>query len=204
MNLFLPYFGVTIFSYLIGSIPFSLIFAKLLKGVDVRNSGTGNVGATNALISAGFRAGTFSVVFDIAKGFAAVIFARIMIGSDLACALAGLMAIVGHDFSFYLNFSGGKGIATTGGVIIAINPYLVFMISVLYVVFLVLTRYFIVSSLAVLAVVPIMLYISNDGLPYVIFGILSFMIALYTHREDILRIISGKEAKAKIALNRVV
>ena len=198
------YLFLIILSYLIGAIPFSLIFAKLLKGIDVRRAGSGNVGATNTMVSAGKRAAALSALFDIAKGFAAVVAARWLIGSDLAAVLAGLAAILGHDFSVYLNFSGGKGVASTAGAILAVDPYAMFLVLLLYALFLVLTRYLILSSLLVLAALPFIFLFLKDGWPFFFFGLFSFLIGLYAHRDDIDRLRSGKEAKVGSALGRVI
>jgi len=200
----MTYILVILLSYLIGSIPFSLIFAKLLKGVDVRRVGTGNVGATNTLVTAGKWAGFLAVMFDITKGFAAVILARILLGSDWSVVLAGVAAIAGHDFPVYLKFTGGKGISTTAGAIMAINPYVMLTALLLYLVFLVITRYLILSSLLALAAVPLLFFFFKDGLPFMVFGIMAFFIGLYAHRQDVERLLSGRELKLEASLKSVV
>jgi len=191
----LSYLALIILSYLIGSIPFSLIFAKLIKGVDVRRMGSGNVGATNTLVSAGKRAGLLAAVFDIAKGFAAVILARYFLGGDGAAVLAGLAAILGHDFSIYLSFSGGKGVAPTSGVVLALNPYVMLVGLSFYLLFLVATRYLILSSLLVLLLFPILFLLFKDRPAYVFYGVAALLIALYAHRQDLLRLLAGQETK---------
>lgn len=183
-------------SYLAGSIPFSLIFAKIFTGVDVREGGSGNVGATNVLVTTGKkRAAIVSVFFDIAKGFSAVLFARLIFGADIYAYLAGFFAIVGHDFPVFLNFKGGKGIATTVGSIIALNPYAIGFILTAYIISILITRYFILSSLIALATLPVIMWMLGEGIYGVLFGMAALGIAMYVHRKDIDRIIAGKEVK---------
>jgi len=200
----IEYILLIIASYLIGAIPFSLIFAKVFKDVDVRQAGSGNVGATNTLVSAGKRAAALALFFDVAKGFTAVILARILIGTDAAVVLAAIAAILGHDFPVYLQFSGGKGISTTVGALIAIDPYVIFIVLILCLIFILVTRYLILSSLLVLAALPAVFYFLGDGQPYVIFSLITLLIAVYAHREDVSRLISGREVKIGSVLNRVV
>ena len=204
MNLIFQYLFLAIISYLIGSIPFSLIFAKLIKGIDVRFAGSGNVGETNTLISAGKRAGTLATLFDLAKSLGAIVLARVFVGTDLSIIIAGLAVILGHDFSIYLNFKGGKGIAPTAGAIIAIDPYAMLIVLLVYLIFLAATRYLILSSLLVLLALPFIFLFLNDGFQYIVFGFAVFLIALYTHRADIKRLISGNEARIGSALTRMV
>jgi glycerol-3-phosphate acyltransferase PlsY len=201
---FLSYLALITLSYLIGSIPFSLIFAKLIKGVDVRRTGSRNVGATNTLVSAGKRAGLLAAVFDIAKGFATVILARYWLGGDGAAVLAGLAAILGHDFSIYLSFSGGKGISTTTGVILALDPYVMLVGLFFYLIFIVATRYLILSSLLVLLLFPVLFLLFKDHPAYVLFGVAALLIALYAHRQDLLRLMAGQETKFGQAPGNVI
>jgi glycerol-3-phosphate acyltransferase PlsY len=182
-------------SYLVGSIPFSLIFAKLLKGVDVRQMGTGNVGASNTLISAGKTAGILAALFDLTKGFAVIILARNSSGSDLVIALAGFLAIIGHDFPVYLRFKGGKGVATTMGAILAINPYAVWVGMGIYILLLILTRYMILSTLLAVSVLPLVLFYQNEDVWYIIFAIAAALLMIFVHREDIRRLITGRETR---------
>ena len=191
-------------SYLIGAIPFSFIFSKLFTGIDPRKAGSGNVGATNVLVSTGKRrTAILSVFFDIVKGFAVVIFAKIFFGADIYIYLAAFFAIVGHDFPVYLNFKGGKGVATTTGVLIAINPFAIWFCVIAYIISISITRYVILSSLISIAIIPFILWMLGDGILGVLFGILCFTLALYVHKEDIERLISGSERKLSDAIKTV-
>ena len=184
-----------LFSYLIGSLPFSLIFAKLFKGVDVRQVGTGNVGASNTLISAGKAAGILAALFDLTKGFAVIILARNFSNSDGVIALCGFLAIIGHDFPIYLNFKGGKGVATTMGALIAINPYAVWAGMGFYIISLLVTRYLILSTLLTVSILPLLLFYLKEDVWYIIFTVAAACLMIFVHREDMRRLIAGREKR---------
>lgn len=183
---------VFLISYLIGSIPFSYLAARL-KGADPRKAGTGNVGATNALIVAGKTAGIIAVLGDTAKGAAAIILAHYFNLNDWGIALAGLSAVLGHDFSLFLGFKGGKGVATTGGVLIALDPIFTILIVLLWILCMIVFRYFIPSTVLILCFIPIMMWMGSWRIEYIIFGILNAALAIYTHRADLQRFFSGNE-----------
>jgi glycerol-3-phosphate acyltransferase PlsY len=189
------YLVTIIVAYLIGSVPFSLIFAKIFRGIDVRQAGTGNVGATNTLVQAGKKAGALAMVFDVAKGVGAVLLARIFVGGPWIEALAGVAAILGHDFSIFLGFKGGKGISSTAGAIIALNPYAMMICLAFYALFFALTRFLILSSLLCLAVMPLVFFFLKDEPAYIVFSLLTLILGLYVHRTDISRLLSGQERK---------
>ena len=111
-----------IFSYLIGAIPFGLLFAKAFTGVDVRTVGSGNIGATNVLRAGGKTAAALTLLADGLKGALPVLAGRHLLHEDYSAALAGAAAILGHNFPVYLGFKGGKGVATGLGVVLATTP----------------------------------------------------------------------------------
>ena len=189
-------------AYLIGSIPTAYLVGKIKKGIDIRKEGSGNVGATNTLLIIGPFFGIFVYIFDILKGVIPVLLARNIIGTDLAMGLTGAAAILGHDFSIFLRFTGGKGIATTTGVVFAINAYLMLWIYASWFVFVLLTNYFILASLLSTAILPLIMYYWGFSRTYILFGILYLLIALYTHRQDTVRIIWGREKKALDSVKR--
>lgn len=189
MKLFL----LIVLSYLIGAIPFSYVFSKL-KGKDVRQSGTKNVGATNALVVAGPLMGVLALAGDIAKGYLAVSVANYVFHPlPWPPVLAGLAAIAGHDFSVFLGFRGGKGVAATGGALMAFDLIFALVALLLWVLLIIVSRYFIPATLFMLGAIPIMMWVVGKRMEYVAFGIFAFALALYAHREDIKRIVSGKE-----------
>ncbi len=180
MNLLL----LALASYLLGSIPFSLLIAKA-RGVDLANSGTKNLGGSNVALTSGIKFGLIVIILDLLKGFIPVILARSLIGSDLSVVLVALAAVLGHDFSIYLKFRGGKGLATTGGVFLAINPYLLFLCIPLYWLLYYFIRKFIPTTLLLLTLVPILVWIFNLGHIYIILAICFAILAYYTHRNNI-------------------
>jgi glycerol-3-phosphate acyltransferase PlsY len=179
-------------SYLLGSIPFSHIFPRL-KGKDVCAEGTKNVGATNALAVAGPLMGILACIGDMGKGFLAVYLAQRFYLPVWAVCSCGFAAIIGHDFSVFLRFKGGKGIATTGGTVFAIDPIFTLFALLIYVLLVIVTRYFILSTLIVLGSVPVMMWVLGWRVEYIIYMIAAFLLALYTHRGDIQRLLVGQE-----------
>jgi glycerol-3-phosphate acyltransferase PlsY len=183
---------VILVSYLIGSIPFSYISSKA-KGKDPRKTGTGNVGASNVVAVAGKRAGVIALTGDILKGIAAIAIARYYSLPDWGIALAGLAAVIGHDFSIFLGFKGGKGIATTGGVLIGLQPIFAFLVLLLWFLIMLVLRYFIPSTILVLCLVPFMMWMGSFRLEYIGFAVGALFLALYAHRNDIKRFLAGEE-----------
>lgn len=182
MNLFF----LVLASYFLGSIPFSFLVAKA-RGVVLNKEGTRNIGASNVVLTSGFVPGIIALAFDIAKGFVPVIFAKMLIGTDLSVVLVGLAAVIGHDFPVYLNFRGGKGFATTGGVFWAINPYLVFVAIAGYWAIYFFIKKFIPTTILLLTLLPIIVMFFNLGLPYVVLAVCFALLAYYTHRNDIIK-----------------
>ena len=186
-------------SYLLGSIPFSHIFPKL-KGKDIRKGGTKNIGASNVLVVAGPLMGALALFGDIAKGYLAVSLASYYSPNPWLAVFAGIAAILGHDFSLFLKFKGGKGVATTGGALIAFDPIFAFIVFLLWILVIIVSRYFIPSTLIIAASLPLMMWVLGKRIEFVVFGILAFVLILYTHREDIKRLISGKELRTSEAV----
>jgi glycerol-3-phosphate acyltransferase PlsY len=183
---------VVLASYLMGSIPFSY-FASKIRGADPRKAGTGNVGATNTLVVAGKRAGVLALAGDIGKGIIAVVLARYAGLTDWGIVLSSLAAVIGHDFSVFLGFKGGKGIATTGGVLMALDPIFGTLALLLWILAMIILRYFIPSTILVLCFVPVMMWMASWRVGYIIFGILAALLAIYTHWADIQRFFAGNE-----------
>jgi len=154
-----------IFGYLLGSIPFSFLIAKLLKGVDLRCEGTKNVGAINVAILVSKRAGFFALVLDISKGIFSVILAQKLFGLErfFSC-LVGFSAVLGHNWPIFLKFRGGKGVATGMGVIAALFPKEVPLLFVLLVIFYFVFRSPIFSLVIVSLFVPLVALIFKEPL----------------------------------------
>ncbi|MBU0502232.1 MAG: glycerol-3-phosphate 1-O-acyltransferase PlsY [Candidatus Margulisbacteria bacterium] len=188
-------------SYLIGSIPFSHLFAKL-KGKNIQQEGTKNVGATNALVVAGPLVGALAWVGDVGKGFI-VVFLALRFGlSPWVVTFMALASIVGHDFSIFLKFKGGKGVATTGGALIAFDPVFGILVFVFWILTILVTRYFIPSTIIVLAGLPVAMLVLGMRSEVIVFGLGAFLLAVYTHRHDLKRLLSGQELRTDAAINK--
>lgn len=189
--------ALVIFSYLLGSIPSAYIAGKIRKSIDIRKAGTGNVGATNVLLVIGPIVAALVYAVDLLKGLIPVLLAGNIIGSDLSMGLCGLAAILGHDYPVFLKFSGGKGVATTTGVMFGINAVIIWIVIFAWFIVLVpATNYFILSSLICLLGIPILMYLFKLSNTFIVFGILYFLVGLFTHRDAVVRILTGKEKRA--------
>jgi glycerol-3-phosphate acyltransferase PlsY len=193
----MTYILAIIIPYLIGSIPFSYIFSRL-KGIDLKNSGTKNIGATNALASAGVRIGIISMLFDVFKGFFTLYFSFYLGLNMIQLSLAGFFVVLGHNYPFYLKFKGGKGVATTCGVFFAINPLIILILILLWLIFLLITRYFILSTLITFLFLPVLTYYLMKD--FFILAIGLTVLAFLSHFPDLINIFQGK---GKIAFSQI-
>jgi acyl phosphate:glycerol-3-phosphate acyltransferase len=188
-------------AYLLGSIPFGVIFAWLFGSADVRKSGSGNIGATNVARVAGPLAGILTLVFDTGKGAAAVLLAaRIAHESAAWMMLAGLVALVGHCFPVWLKFKGGKGVAAALGVFLALCPAAALTALLLFMIVVAMWRYVSLGSIAAAAAIPLLMYFlwaPRHAPPLIItFGSLAAaVLVVYKHDGNIQRLIQGEEPK---------
>lgn len=191
-------------SYLIGSIPFGLVVSKGLYRQDLRKLGSGNIGATNVMRNFGVKPFVAVMILDMAKGLAAVKIASGIGLNPTIALLSGLAAIIGHNWSLYLKFKGGKGIATSGGVIIAAYPVAVSLAVVgMFVAIVLLTRIMSVASIAAALTFPISTAIVfssklHNFWPHLAVAIIASLFALYKHRENIGRLMKGEEPKVRL------
>lgn len=182
-----------VLAYLLGSIPFALIAGKL-HGVDLREAGSGNLGATNVFRTLGRTAGVAVMVLDIAKGAAAVLVAVALTNNPWPLA-AGALAILGHVFPVWTHFTGGKGVAVGAGAMIGLVPSASGVLLVLWVLLVVFTRYVSVASIvAALAAAPLA-YVFGAPWSYVVFIALAGVFVIYKHRENIVRLVHGDESR---------
>ena len=195
--------GGLIGSYLIGSIPASYLVAFYGHGVDPRTVGSGNVGATNVYRAVGARAGLVAAVLDIAKGTAAVLLARYLLpgggplgpqGFALAC---GAAAVVGHTYTVFLGFAGGKGVATGAGVFLAVAPGPLGASFAVFVVTIALTRYVSLGSILAAASLPVWvaLFGPEGKIPILTISIAMALFIVIKHRSNIARIQAGTESR---------
>ena len=188
-------FLIGIISYLMGSIPFGFILTKIFLKKDIREIGSGNIGATNALRTGNKTIGYSTLVLDILKAVAPVVYVKFFYEDFLY--IASLCAFLGHVFPIWLKFKGGKGVATYLGILFAINLYfgIVFIISWFITFFI--SKFSSLSSLVGAASVPIYLLILTE-IDQVIFFTIMFVLIFFTHKENIKRLKNKEETKTKI------
>ncbi|MDH5644209.1 MAG: glycerol-3-phosphate 1-O-acyltransferase PlsY [Gemmatimonadota bacterium] len=184
-------------SYLVGAIPASYLIARFAGGVDLRNVGSGNLGATNLFRALGWKFAVPAGLFDIGKGFAPVFFLSPWVGDDFWIPLSlGAAAIVGHVFPIYLKFKGGKGVATALGAVIAIAPIPSAIAVGIWVVILKTTGFMSMASMLGATAFPIAVWFFQKGNPPLLWaGIAIAGFIVFTHRENIRRLLSGTESR---------
>ena len=190
----MDYIITALISYLFGSIPFGYLFTKILLKKDIRNVGSGNIGATNVLRTGNKSLGYLTLILDIAKAVVPVIF--IKFNYPNLVYISALCAFLGHLFPIWLKFKGGKGVATFVGILISINIYYALVFGIVWTLTFLISRYSSLSSLFASISIPIYLLIINQS--NIIFFIIMFVLIFYTHRENIKRLINKEETKSKI------
>jgi glycerol-3-phosphate acyltransferase PlsY len=194
-------FTIPVAAYLLGSIPFGLILAKLIGGTDVRKQGSGNIGATNVARVVGPLAGILTLILDAAKGAAAVLLAeRLSNNSATWMMIAGMAALLGHCYPVWLKFKGGKGVATAAGIFIALCPLAFLGAILLFIAVVMFWRYVSLGSIAAAAAIPLLMYFlwaPSHAPPLVVtFGSLAIaLLVIYKHDSNIQRLVEGVEPK---------
>jgi glycerol-3-phosphate acyltransferase PlsY len=187
---------IIISCYLLGSIPFGYIVGKLFKKVDIREYGSGNIGATNALRILGPSLASLVVIGDIGKGIFSIYLVQYLNIDDLLIlTIAGLAVICGHDWSIFLGFKGGKGIATTLGVVFALNPTISILALIIGGVVVITTRYVSLASIFVVISIFIFTILFKQPYEFIIFSALIMILGIFKHKENIQRLKSKKERK---------
>ena len=186
---------IGIASYLMGSIPFGLILTKLFLNKDIREIGSGNIGATNALRTGNKLIGYSTLIFDIAKAIIPVIYVKFNY-PDLIY-IASLCAFLGHVFPIWLKLKGGKGVATYVGILFSINIILGLVFVASWVFIFLLSKYSSLSSIIASLLVPIYILITSQINDAIFFAIM-FILIFFTHRENIKRLKNKEESKTKI------
>ena len=194
----MPLFLACVASYLIGSIPNGLIFGKLFWGVDLREHGSHNIGATNAWRTLGKGPGFLIFFLDFLKGVCGVYLGSLTDDSSpTSLVLGGLMAIVGHSCSLFLRFKGGKGVATGLGVIAMLMPKTTILIFLLWFLLVYLTGYVSLGSVVAASFVPFLAWWGHEPEAYIVFGITAAIFVIYRHKTNIQRLLAGTESKIK-------
>jgi glycerol-3-phosphate acyltransferase PlsY len=186
-------------SYLLGSIPTGYLMVKALKGIDIRQMGSGNVGATNVIRVLGKGPGILILILDVSKGLLAVLviallFAKYLPSSRTELQLGcGIAAICGHNWTCFLRFKGGKGIATSAGVFLGLAPIVMLCLLGIWGIIAFLTRYVSVASIVTSMALPIFLYLFNQPIEWVIAGFILSLVSILKHRSNIKRLLNGTE-----------
>jgi glycerol-3-phosphate acyltransferase PlsY len=198
----ITYFVIALGAYLLGSIPTGFLVARA-RGIDIRKVGSGNIGATNSMRVLGKPAGIFVLLVDVLKGFAAVawlpilvlkIFSTTQIDLETLRIVAGIFAVLGHNYPCWLKFKGGKGIATTAGVFLALAPWALLVALVVFILAVALTKYVSVGSIAAAIALPATVWIMS---PHNLFLNLVTTalgaLAIFKHRKNMQRLLAGTE-----------
>ena len=202
------YIIVAVIAYLIGSINFSIILSKRMAGFDIREKGSGNAGTTNMLRAVGKKAAVITLICDILKGVVSILIAVLAgkivknLDNALLVQLAGIFVIIGHTFPIFFKFKGGKGIATSLGVLLMINWQIGLICLIFALVLMALTKMVSVGSIAAAILFPILVafidqnYIvptSNGNWSYLVFSIIVALLVIFNHRANVQRILNGTE-----------
>jgi len=202
-------------AYLIGSLPTAVWYGKAYYGIDVREHGSGNAGATNTFRVLGKQAGIVVMAVDVFKGWTATHAANLLVFGDLIYPedlvlfklIFGIAAVIGHIFPIYVGFKGGKGIATLLGMVLSVHIEAALLCLLVFMIVLLLSKYVSLGSMIAALVFPILLispkFRPDEHSPVVIiFGFVIFFMVVITHQKNIIRLINGEENKAKIRIRR--
>ncbi|HIZ71465.1 MAG TPA: glycerol-3-phosphate 1-O-acyltransferase PlsY [Candidatus Atopostipes pullistercoris] len=187
-----------IIAYLLGSIPSGVWIGKLLYHKDIREYGSGNTGATNTFRILGVKAGTIALIIDVMKGVVAT-YLPIWLGSDIHPIFIGVFAILGHVFPLYIKFKGGKAVATSAGVALALHPIFLLIFVGVFLIILFTTSIVSISSILAVLFAAIGSFFLNDPIFTIVIWFVAFLI-VYLHRENIKRLKNGTESRVPFGL----
>lgn len=202
---------MVIIAYLVGSIPTAIIYGKIFRGIDIREHGSGNAGATNVFRVMGWKSGLIVLLIDITKGLIATLFIyKIAINSIpsepvLIQIIAGLSAVFGHIWTIFAGFKGGKGVGTGAGMIIGIIPEAVLVGLIIFIITVGLTRFVSLGSVLASITIPFYLFFKKTffqggvSKTIMLFALFIPILIIYTHRSNIVRLLNGTENKIKLS-----
>ncbi|MEJ2109643.1 MAG: glycerol-3-phosphate 1-O-acyltransferase PlsY [Acidobacteriota bacterium] len=185
---------IPLIAYFLGSIPFGFLLVKSTQGKDIRKFGSGNIGATN-VFRKNRMTGVLTLLFDAGKGALAVAVTGWMGGDTSWQAIAAFAAIIGHVFTVWLRFKGGKGVATGCGAYLVLSPFPVLTTLVVFVLVLASTRYISAASIVATGLFPLWAYLFGVPLPAVLWGAAGALVIVAKHHQNIRRLLSGTENK---------
>ena len=187
-------FSLILFAFLLGSIPFGVVVAKVY-GVNLKKVGSGNIGATNVLRAMGKGPALLTLVGDVLKGSLAVVAGRYFLHSASLEGIIGLSAIVGHNFSLFLRFRGGKGVATSIGVLLIYSPKVGVLTAILWLIVMLVTRYSSLGAIVSFGVLPFGIYVLDYTQGKLIISVLIAFLLIFRHTDNIKRLLQGTEPK---------
>lgn len=188
--------GIFVLAYILGSIPTAAWYAKYFHNIDITKHGSGNSGATNSMRVLGKKAGIIVLIIDVLKGFLLVFLFNLYFEESFQAFLLGIVAILGHIFSIFLRFKGGKGIATSLGVILAVFPFGALISLAIFIFVVWITKYVSVASLsAALCFALLLSFQYPKDTPLLFLGWALFVLLSFTHRTNIKKLIAGEENK---------
>lgn len=187
-------------AYLLGSIPFGLLISQKVAKLDITKAGSGNIGAANVAREVGLKWGIVTLLADTLKGFIPVICASYLLGSsgeinEALKGMIGLAALLGHQFSIYNRFKGGKGVATYLGVFLAISPISCLLCGMIFFIFVWVWRYISLGSIVASLTMPLCLYFMGHPNVIIIFSLILSFLVTFKHRENIRRLVRGNEKR---------
>ena len=186
-------------AYLLGAIPFGLLVVRGVTGRDIRQEGSGNIGAVNVHRIAGPAVAVLVLSLDLVKGLVPVLLTRALApgqpGVDALAVMTGVAAVAGHNWSVFLRGQGGKGIATSYGVLLALSPVAAAVAALVWVVVVLLTRYASLASLLGVLSVPVVMLARHELASNLFFGLVALVFGVYRHRSNIQRLLQGEERK---------
>ncbi|MGI9862213.1 glycerol-3-phosphate 1-O-acyltransferase PlsY [Moorella naiadis] len=183
-----------VLAYLVGSIPTAYVVGRYIYGFDIRRRGSGNVGATNTLRTMGTIPGLVVLGVDAFKGVVAVWLGQAFGGPGLAI-LTAMLAIAGHNWSIFLDFQGGRGVATTAGALLAMAPLAALGALLIWLVVVIFSRYISLGSIVAAAIAPFLVIYFHRPWPYILFTFAGAALIIYRHRPNIERLLAGTEHK---------
>lgn len=185
-----------VLSYIIGSIPFGYIVGKCFKGIDIRKHGSGNIGVANILRVLGIKYALLVLIGDCLKGIAPLALTSLLkIESIRIYLIIGIAAIIGHNWSVFLNFKGGKGVATTYGVVLFFYPYIAIISAVIWLIIVIFTRFAALGSLLSILIMLFLSFLFTTPVEFKIFIIIILIFAIIRHYSNIKRLIKREEHK---------
>ncbi|MEQ8237097.1 MAG: glycerol-3-phosphate 1-O-acyltransferase PlsY [Syntrophomonadaceae bacterium] len=185
---------LTLACYLIGSVPFSYLFSRYLGGVDIRSRGTGNVGATNVLRTLGMKIALLSLLGDVLKGVLAAWLGMAFGGEGLA-ALCTVAVVTGHCWPLFLDFRGGKGVATSAGALLFLMPLITLILLVTFVTIIAVSRYVSLGSVCAAVLLPLLVLVMQEPWQFLLMSLALAGMVLFRHRTNIERLRQGCESK---------